>query len=127
MSDANTRKLLFILFSDDPCRQNHALMYALDLHRKGYQVRLLLEGLATKMIGDVATGESRTAQLLRDALEAGIVAGACARAAAGCASQDPSRDVADLARAHGIELLSQMDGHASIEPLVRSGYEIIPI
>ena len=25
------RKILFVLFSEDACRQNHALMYALDL------------------------------------------------------------------------------------------------
>jgi hypothetical protein len=102
------RKLLFVLFSDDACRQNHALLYALDLHAKGHGVP-----------------ESRFGSLLREAQAAGILAGACARASSGCASDDPSRKVADLARERDVRLLSDLGGHAGIEPFVREGYELV--
>ena len=127
MADPRTRKLLFLLFSDDTCRQNHAFMYALDLHKKGYEVRIIIEGLATKVLTEIALADSRTGELLREAHQVGILAGACARASSGCASGDPDRDVAEIARTHGIVLLSDMDGHANIEPFVRNGYEVVTL
>jgi len=120
-----TRKLLFLLFSDDGCRQAHALMYALELREKGHDVKLLLEGLATRMVSELGAEGSRTGALLRQVRDAGILAGACERASSGCASDDPARKVADVARAHGVKLLSDLDGHPSIEPFVRQGYEIV--
>ncbi len=119
------RKLLFVLFSDDACRQNHALLYALDLHAKGHAVRLILEGAATKVIGQLGVADSRIGGLLRDAQAAGILAGACARASSGCASDDPSRKVAELARERDVRLLSELGGDAGIEPFVREGYELV--
>src|SRR5689334_12930389 len=100
-----TRKLLFVVFSDDACRQNHALMYALDLHAKGHAVRLILEGAATKVMGKLGQAESRTGSLLRQARDAGLVAGACGRASSGCVSEDPSRQVVAVAQAEGVRLL----------------------
>lgn len=124
---AESRKLLFVVFSDDACRQNHALMYAIDLHEKGYLVKVILEGAATKIIGAMESSESRTGALLRQARDAGLVAGACGRASSGCASDDPTRKVADLARASGIDLLADLHGHAGIEPFLREGYELVAI
>jgi predicted peroxiredoxin len=119
------RKMLFVVFSGDACRQNHALMYALDLHAKGHEVKVVIEGEATRMMSEIGAPESRTGTLLRQACEARIVSGACARASAGCASDDPARNVTAVARSHGIGLLSELDGHASIEPFVREGYELV--
>ncbi|HTP29011.1 MAG TPA: hypothetical protein VMK12_25540 [Anaeromyxobacteraceae bacterium] len=119
------RKLLFVLFSGDTCRQNHALMYALDLHGKGYAVKLILEGEATRSVREIGIAGSRTGTLLREACDAGIVAGTCERASSGCASDDPSRKVAEVAREQGIGLLSGLAGHASIEPFLRDGYELV--
>lgn len=119
------RKLLFLVFTDESCRQTHALMYALDLHRRGYQVRVVLEGVATKVMHELEVDQSRIGSMLRDAREAGILAGACKRASGGCACDDPARNVVDLAREHHIALLDDLDGHAGIEPFVREGYEVI--
>jgi hypothetical protein len=121
----SARKLLFVVFSDDACRQNHALMYALDLHAKGHAVRLILEGAATKAVGAIGDVSSRTGSLLREARDAGLVAGACGRASSGCVSDDPTRKVAEAARSQGVALLADMQGHAGIEPFVREGYEIV--
>ena len=122
-----TRKLLFVLFSGDACRQNHALMYALDLHAKGYAVKLILEGEATRLIGEIGAARSRTGTLLREACDAGIVAGACERASSGCSSDDPARKMADAARSGGIGLLSGLSGHAPIEPFLGDGYELVVV
>jgi len=119
------RKILFLLFSDDACRQNHALRYALDLHEKGHAVKLILEGPATRMVSALGAPDSATGALLRRASAAGLVAGACGRASSGCASDDPTHKVADVARSAGVRLLADLDGHAGIEPYVREGYELV--
>jgi hypothetical protein len=120
-----SRKLLFILFTDEPCRRNHALMYALDLTRQGHEVRVLIEGLATRCFHDLEDESSSFPRLFRQAEAQGLVAGACRKASGGCASDDPSRQVAERASARGTPLLDGMDGHASIAAFVRDGYEIV--
>jgi hypothetical protein len=127
MANSKKRKLLFLLFSDDACRQNHALMYGIDLYQKGHEVKILIEGQATRVLNEITDPDSHTGELLRQAHKIGIVAGTCARASSGCSSNDPARNVAEIARAHGIDLLSDMDGHAGIESFVHDGYEIVAL
>lgn len=119
------RKLLLVVFADDACRQNHALLYALDLHARGHRVKLLLEGRATRMLQALGAPDSRTGALLREAIGAGLVAGACARAAAGCDDDDPARRVTGLAAEAGVALDAGLRGHASIAPYVSEGYEVV--
>ena len=119
------RKLLFLLFTDEPCRQNHALLYALDLHRQGHAVKLVVEGLATQALAQLDEPASRFAELFAELQQAGVLVGACERACSGCASNDPKRKVAEVASEHGVALLRDLEGHAGIERFVRDGYEIV--
>jgi len=119
------RKLLFVLFTDEPCKRNHAFMYAIALHRQGHAVRLILEGLATRSFAALGEQGSSFAALFQEAKALGLVAGACRKAASGCASNDPARQVSDLVQEQGVALLDGMNGHADIEPLVREGYELV--
>jgi hypothetical protein len=119
------RKLLFVLFSDDACRRNHAFLYAIDLSRKGIEVKLIVEGPATRLFAEAADRQSAIALLLDEARSLGILAGACARASAGCASTDPSRFVEGAVRDAGVPLLSDLQGHAGIAPFVEAGYELV--
>jgi len=119
------RKHLFVVFTDDSCRQNHALMWALDLHAKGHHVRVILEGTGTRAVSEMTLPDSRLGTMLKEARDLGILAGACDRASHGCACEDPSRKVADLARDQKVELLADLNGHAGIESFVREGYELV--
>lgn len=123
------RKILFVLFAEDGCRQAHALWYALDLHQEGHAVRLVLEGPATGMLARLADPGFEAGPLLRQVREAGLLAGACLRASLGCgcdadATTSPS---VQAARDADIALLDGMDGHASIATFVREGFEIVVI
>jgi hypothetical protein len=114
------RKLLFVVFTNDACRRNHAFMYALDLARHGHQVRLLLEGEGAQCLRE---REGRFGELFAEAHGQGLLAGACKMASSGC--QDESRDVTGIAREIGLPLIDTLDGHTSLEPFVREGYEIV--
>lgn len=116
------RKLLFVVFSPDDCRIQHAFRYALDLVRHGHEVRVVLEGEATAKLRE---REGRFGDLLRAALTQNLVAGVCASAARGCASGDTARDVTGMAKELELPLLDDLEGHAGIEPFVREGFEVV--
>lgn len=120
-------KVLFVVFSDEACRRNHAFRYALDLHRKGIVARVVVEGVATSSLRELDDPASDFAKLFHEAAGLGLVAGACRAACAGCRSDDPNRSVTGIAQAHGVPLLDGADGHASLEPFVRDGYQILII
>lgn len=121
------RKILFVLFADDECRQAHAFWYALELNRHGHDTRLILEGGATRLLEELDHPESSLGSLLRETQAAGLLVGSCHRASVGCGSTEASSDAVLAAKAHGIALLADMGGHAAIEPYVRDGYEIVVI
>jgi hypothetical protein len=116
------RKLLLVLFTNEPCKRNHAFMHAVDLSAHGHEVRILLEGDATRCLAD---REGRFGMLFDDAAAKGLVVGACKTAAVGCASTDPMRNMTSRAVEQGIPLLDGMDGHASITSYIDDGFELI--
>jgi hypothetical protein len=120
MTGRMTRKLLFVVFTADPCRRNHAFLYASDLARHGHEVRLLLEGEGVQCLRE---REGRFGELFEEARRLGLLAGACKAASGGC--KDPARDVTAIATELGLPLIDALDGHTSIEPFVREGFEVL--
>ncbi len=116
------RKLLFIVFTNEPCKRNHAFMHALDLATHGHTARILLEGQATRCVTEQ---EGTFGELFKSAKDQGILLGACKTASRGCATNDPTRNVASLAEQQGITLLEGMNGHASIAAYVEDGFEVV--
>jgi len=101
-------------------------MYATDLHRKGYQTRIIVEGMATRLLADLEGAPPRLQKAVADAKAAGLIAGACLQASSGCGSVE-DRDIVDAIKARGVGFLSDLDNHAGIEPFIREGYEVIAI
>ena len=116
------RKLLFIVFTNEPCKRNHAFMHALALSQDGHTVRILLEGDGTM---SVAERKGHFGEIWADAASAGLIIGACKAAACGCSSDDPARNMTAQLEAQGLPLLDEMDGHASINGYVAEGFEIV--
>lgn len=120
------RKILFVVFAEDVCRQLHAFMYANDLHRKGYQTRIIVEGMATRLLADLEEAPPQLQKAVSAAKTAGLIAGACLQASSGCGSAK-DRDIVDAIKERGVGFLSDLENHAGIEPFIRDGYEVIVI
>ena len=118
------QKLLFLVFTDDACRQNHAFMYALECRALGHEVSLILEGAATAALNRLAEG-GKFSRLFREAKESGLLEGACKTASGGCSTNEKDRDVAQLAGKEGLKLLSDLDGHAGIGRFIENGYQVL--
>lgn len=118
------QKLLFIVFTDEACKQNHAFMYALECSEKGHEVRIILEGPASACVNRLPEGGSFY-ELFRRAKNTGIIDGVCKTASGGCSTGKKLRDVAKAAEKEGLKLLSDLDGHAGIGHFVEAGYQVI--
>lgn len=119
------RKFLFVCFTDDDCLLTHAFWYAHELHRAGHEVRLLLEGLATRCLTWLEDPERRVfTQAFQAAREAGLLAGVCQAAASGCAGKGCARSPIELARELNLEEHGELNGHAGIAGWVERGYEL---
>ncbi|OFZ46382.1 MAG: hypothetical protein A2381_14500 [Bdellovibrionales bacterium RIFOXYB1_FULL_37_110] len=118
------RKMLFIIFTDDDCKLNHALLYANDLKGKGHKVKIILEGVATKVVGKLdQVGNDYLKKLFSKALADNLIVGACAKASSGC--QNPKISVSSIMEKKGIEMLNELNGHASISEYMEDGYELV--
>ena len=121
------RKILFVLFAGDECRQAHAFWYALGLHAQGHDTRLILEGPATQLLLDLDRPASDLRPLLARVQAEGILVGSCHTASIGCGCTDATSPAVQSANAHAVPLLVDMAGHAAIAPFVNDGYEIVVI
>lgn len=121
------RKFLFVLFSDDNCRQNHALMWGLNLKKSGCSIRILIEGAATRLFLKLDDPTQRTTVLFNQAKEEGLIVGACLSASNGCANQNNDIKISDLVARHGVPLDGDLDQHAGIEKHLREGFELVVI
>ncbi len=119
------RKLLFVVFTDEPCRLNHAFLYAIDLKKRGHEIQMVMEGPSTKHLTKLKEADSRFTQLFREAKSLGLIHGVCAQASSGCASDDPKRNMTDIVTKERVPLLSDLHGHAGIASLVGQGYEVV--
>jgi hypothetical protein len=95
-------------------------MYAVDLARRGHDIRLVVEGEATRCLLE---REGRFAELFEEARALGVLVGLCKAASGGCS--DASRSVTRLAQESGLMLMDTLDGHAGIASFVEEGYEVV--
>ncbi|KAJ4461087.1 hypothetical protein PAPYR_2532 [Paratrimastix pyriformis] len=127
-----SRKVLFVLFTDDFCRSFHAFIWALDLKQHGHEVSIILEGPGTKHLSllEPSSASSGLAEKFREVKAAGLLHGACKAASAGCGmgstcgGPEPA-DLHGLARTYGVQLLEDVSGHANITPFIEQGYQVV--
>ena len=114
----NEKKMALVAFSGEMMCFAHVLLNALDMAGKGFDVKVVIEGKATGLLPGLAHENAPFAPLFRKVLDAGLIDCAC-RA---CSAQ---MNATEAARALGIELAGDMDGHPSLSAYRYSGYEII--
>ena len=94
------------------------LLNALDMNAEGYDVRIVIEGAATKLIPELATGGNPLYSLYNNAKEKKLIDGVC------WACSHKMGTLKD-AEAQGLRLLDDMSGHPSITNYKEQGFQII--
>ncbi len=105
-------------FNGEPTCFVHVLLNALDLHGKGHEVRIVVEGMATTLLPKLEQEGHPLHKPYGKARELGLLAGACRACSA-------KLGVLDSIQALGLPLLDDMQGHPGMAPWLEQGYQII--
>ncbi|MGW8192931.1 MAG: cytoplasmic protein [Desulforhopalus sp.] len=112
------KKIALLAYTGELTCFAHVMLYALDFHKKGYAVKVVIEGAATSLIGDLARPDAPFANLYKQLRDKGLLS---------CICQACSRKMGSLGEAEkqGLTIVGDMQGHPSIEGLVSDGFQIL--
>jgi len=98
----------------------HVLLNALDMSEKGFDVKVIIEGSATKVIPELSKEGNPMFKFYKKAREKNLIEGAC-RA---CSNK---MGVLKVIEQEGICLLDDMSGHPGMSEYINSGYQVITL
>lgn len=93
----------------------HVLLNALDMKEKGFEVKVVIEGAAVKLLPELAREEN---PLFVKAREQGLIEGFCKACAA-------KMKTLEAGKAAGLAELGEMSGHPSMAAYMNEGYRVI--
>ncbi len=110
-------KVLFYGMTGEKMCFQHVLMNALDLHKAGYEVKIIFEGASVKL---VSAFEEENNPLYLSAKRTGLIAGVCFA----CSKV---LGVYEQNEASGLMMLKDMSGHAGMKRYIEDGYHVVSI
>jgi len=112
------KKIVLFVYNGDPMCFVHVLLNALDMKEKKWNVSIVIEGAAVKLIPVLAKKENPQNKLWENVKSEGLVAGVCKA----CLYKLGKLNDAE---SQGLNLLNDMSGHPSISSYLMNGYEVI--
>jgi hypothetical protein len=112
------KKFAFFAFNGDPVCFVHVLLNALDMNEKGYDVKIIMEGAATKLVETLTQADNPLNNHWQKVKEFNLVEGVCKA----CATKMGTLKDAE---SQGLTLLDDMSGHPSMARYIDDGFEII--
>ncbi len=104
-------------FNGNPTCFIHVLLNAMDLHEKGYGVKIVLEGEAVTLIKTMEEGKN---PLFKKVLEKGLFDCVCKACSA-------KLGVLEYNEKSAIPVTGDMSGHPSFSQYIAQGYKIITL
>jgi len=112
------KKLALFAFNGELMCFIHVLLNALEMKEKGYEIKIIIEGSATKLIPEIAKTKNPMHQLYNKVKALDLIDGACMA----CSNK---MGVLEEIKAEGLKLLSDMKGHPGMAHYMEQDYEII--
>lgn len=112
------KKVVLFAFNGDMMCFIHVLLNALDTADRGYEVKIVIEGAATKLVPELSKADNPMFKLFKKTRDLGLVEGVCKA----CSNK---MGVLDAVKAEGLTLLGDMSGHPSMGKYIDEGYEVI--
>ena len=112
------KKVVLFAFNGELMCFIHVLLNALEMKAKGYEVKVIIEGSATRLIPEIAKEGNPMCQLYNKAKALDLIDGACKA----CSNK---MSVLEGIKAEGLELLGDMSGHPGMAHYMEQGYEVI--
>jgi len=111
-------KKLLVAFNGEMMCFVHVLLNAMDMNSKGYDVKVIIEGSATRAASQLGKGGEDFSSLYEEVLLAGLIEGACQA----CAYK---MGVLNDLESQGLSMLADMKGHPSLAIFIDQGYDVI--
>ncbi len=111
-------KIALVTYNPEPMCFGHVLLYALDFDEKGYEVKIVIEGGAVKLVSAFTDPEVPFAKLYEKVKEKGLIDCVCKACSAKLGSLED-------AQAQGLPVGGELMGHPSMEAYLMNGYRII--
>lgn len=96
----------------------HALLYVNEMSERGHDVKLIVDGVATKHIRELPGSSSPFTDLYLRTRDAGLIDCACRM----CSKMTGSLESVE---AQGIRLGDDMSGHPSVSEYIEAGYRVL--
>lgn len=112
------KKIALIAYDGELTCFAHVMLYALDFSSKGYQVKVVVEGAATRLITELGRPEAPFANLYRELRDKELLD--CV-----CEACSVRMGTFTAAQEQGLTIDGEMKGHPSLERFVNEGFEII--
>jgi hypothetical protein len=111
-------RVALIAFNGEQMCFVHVLLNALDMKDKQFDVRVVMEGAATKLIPELIKADNPFHGLYMKVKEKGLFYAVCKA----CSSK---MNVLKEVMAEGLPIADEMSGHPSIGNYVKEGFQII--
>ncbi|CCK81784.1 DsrE family protein [Desulfobacula toluolica] len=112
------QKSVIFAFRGDPLCFIHVLLNGIDLHERGQEGLIIIEGEAVTLIPQMAKPEHFLSTLYQKAKKLGLLHGACKACSA-------KLKVEKEIEKQGIPFIGDMSGHPSMGEFIEKGYQII--
>lgn len=113
-----SKKVALVAFNGELMCFVHVLFNALDMEKRGYDVKVIIEGAATKLLNQLPDDKIPFSKQYSEVKEKGLIDCVCQA----CAAKTGSLDAA---KAQKLPLCNEMSGHPSLAKYSEQGYEII--
>mgnify|MGYP006306004547 CR=1 FL=1 len=117
MSD---QKTVIFAYQGNPMCFIHVLLNAIDLHEKGMEGAIVIEGEAVKLVPVMSNPGHFLSALYEKANKMGLIKEVCLA----CSKK---LGVADAVEATGLPLTGDMSGHPSMSKYIEMGYKVITL
>lgn len=117
---STARKVAFFTFSDNPTAFIHLLLNALDMHQRGWDVRVIIEGDSTRLVSLLRNETKPGSVEWHRALKHGVIDSVCKA----CAARN---GVLPACIEQGLRTSDEMNGHPSIARWLEAGYTVITL
>jgi hypothetical protein len=111
-------KVALVVYNPEMMCFVHVLLYALDFREKGYEVKIVLEGGAVKLVSAFGGPDAQFASLYEEVKENGLIDCVCKA----CATKLGSSEEAER---QGLRVAGEIMGHPSLEDYIHQGFQII--
>lgn len=112
------KKVALVVYNGELMCFSHVMLYALDFAEKGYEVSVVIEGAAVKLIEELAKPETPFAPLYQKLRDKNLIGCICKACSIKLGSHDE-------AVRQGLPVSGELQGHPSLEKYIEGGYTII--